>query len=116
MRYLFSCLALLTSLSLAAQGGYKIDFNIKGIKDTTVYLGYYYGESTYRSDTARADKNGTFSFSGKTTLGQGVYMLIFQKGKELLRGVEFVVGQDQNFQMETSTEDYVKNMKVTGVR
>jgi peroxiredoxin len=114
MRYLFSCLALLTSLTLAAQTGYKIDFKIKGIKDTTVYLGYYYGESTYRSDTARADKNGAFSFTGKTTLGQGVYMLIFPKGKDLLRGVEFVVGLDQTFLMETSTEDYVKNMKVTG--
>lgn len=114
MRYLFFCLALITAFSLAAQGGYKIDFKIKGIKDTTVYLGYYYGESTYRSDTARADKNGAFSFSGKTALGQGVYMLIFPKGKELLRGVEFVVGHDQHFLLETNTEDYVKYMKVTG--
>ena len=114
MRYWISCFALLVTLSVAAQEGYKIDFKIKGIKDTTVYLGYYYGESTYRSDTARADKNGAFSFSGKGKLGQGVYMLIFQKGKELIRGIEFIMGTDQEFLMETSSEDYVKNMKVTG--
>jgi peroxiredoxin len=114
MRYPIFCFVLFISFSLVAQTGYKIDFKIKGIKDTTVYLAYYYGENTHRSDTARADKNGAFSFSGKNILGQGVYRLIFAKGKELVIGFDFVIGKDQQFLMETSSEDYVKNMKITG--
>src|SRR5688572_19105559 len=114
MRYLISCFALFVSFSLTAQTGYKIDFKIQGIKDTTVYLAYYYGENTHRADTARANKNGAFSFTGKNMLGQGVYRLLFSKGKELLIGFDFVIGKDQQFLMETSSDDYVKNMKITG--
>lgn len=101
--------AMLT-FSSWAQTGYKIDFKIKGLKDTTTYLGYYYGESTYIKDTARVNATGEFQFSSSNSLPQGVYFLVLNK----TRIFELVIGHDQQFQMETSTTDYIKSMKVTG--
>jgi peroxiredoxin len=114
MRKLITLFILITSLSSFAQNTYQIDFKIKGLKDTTAYLGYYYGESTYVMDTARTNAQGVISFTGKKVLPQGVYMLVFKKGKESIKLFDIVVSQDQSFSLETSTEDYVKNMKVTG--
>lgn len=110
MRIGLLSLILLFSFSLNAQTGYKIRFKVDGLKDTTAYLGYYYGESTFVKDTARVNHAGEFVFDGKQTLPQGVYFLVLNK----TRIFEMVVGQNQNFALETSTADYVKNMKVTG--
>jgi thiol-disulfide isomerase/thioredoxin len=105
-------LTLILSFSVAcwAQTGYKIRFKVDGLKDTTAYLGYYYGESTFVKDTARVNSEGIFAFDGKQTLPQGIYFLVLNK----TRIFELVVGKNQNFSLETSTADYVKNMKVTG--
>jgi thiol-disulfide isomerase/thioredoxin len=105
-------LTLILSFSAAcwAQTGYKIRFKVDGLKDTTAYLGYYYGESTFVKDTSRVNSEGEFAFDGKQTLPRGVYFLVLNK----TRIFELVVGKNQNFSLETSTADYVKNMKVTG--
>jgi peroxiredoxin len=94
--------------------GYKIEFKIKGLPDTTAYLGHYYGESTYIADTARTNGQGILSFTGKKALGQGVYLLVFKKGKESIKAFDFVVSADQNFTLETEQPDYIKSMKVIG--
>jgi thiol-disulfide isomerase/thioredoxin len=103
-------LILFLSLQCAAQTGYKIKFKVDGLKDTTAYLGYYYGESTFVKDTATVNHSGEFAFEGRQSLPQGVYFLVLNK----TRIFELVVGQSQNFTLETNTSDYVKHMKVTG--
>ena len=103
-------LVLFISVQAIAQTGYKIRFKVDGLKDTTAYLGYYYGESTFVKDTARVNHAGEFVFDGKQTLPQGVYFLVLNK----TRIFELVVGNNQNFSLQTSTKDYVKNMTVTG--
>lgn len=110
MRTSLLSIILLFSVSCFAQSGYKIQFKIDGLKDTTAYLGYYYGESTFVKDTATVDHNGSFVFEGKQPLPQGVYFLVLNK----TRIFEMVVGKTQSFSMETNTSDYVKNMKITG--
>ena len=110
MRIALVVAGLALSIPLWAQSGHKIDFTIKGLRDTTVYLGYYYGESTYVKDTARASATGTFQFASPDNLPEGVYFLVLNK----TRIFEFVIGRDQQFAMETSTGDYIKHMKVTG--
>lgn len=110
MRISFLCLSLLLSLHVWAQSGYNIKMKITGLKDTTAYLGYYYGESTFVKDTARVNQVGELVFDGKETLPQGVYFLVLNK----TRIFEFVVSSDQHFTLETNTSDYVKHMKVTG--
>ena len=101
---------LLLPACVLAQAGYKIDFKIKGLKDTTAYLGYYYGETTYLKDTAKVNSQGYCSFQNKKSLAQGVYFFVLNKTKFF----DFVVSSQQYFSLETSMDDYVMHMKVTG--
>jgi thiol-disulfide isomerase/thioredoxin len=110
MRITFSGILLFLATVSFAQTAYKVQFKVDGLKDTTAYLGYYYGESTFVKDTARVNSKGEFTFDGKKPLDQGVYFLILNK----TRIFEFVVGAVQNFSLSTKTEDYIKNMVVTG--
>jgi hypothetical protein len=80
MRALGIFVFLLVSVAFAvAQPGYKMEFKIKGWKDTTAFLGHYYGEQTYIKDTAKVNSQGVFSFDGAKTLPQGVYFLVLDK-------------------------------------
>ena len=110
MRYSLLVAALLISLSVIGQPGYKIDFRIKGWKDTTAYLGYFQGDQTYVRDTTRVNAKGEFTFEGTKPLLQGIYILVVEKSRLL----DFVVGADQRFSLETEKENMIKAMKVTG--
>ncbi len=101
---------LFISAQAFSQSGYKIEFKIRGWKDTTVYLGHYYGEQTYLKDTAKVSHAGEFFFDNKNTLPQGVYFLVMNKRKI----VDIVIGHDQFFKIETDTANLIKNLKVTG--
>ncbi|WP_165823866.1 DUF5106 domain-containing protein [Pseudochryseolinea flava] len=108
--YFFAFFFFITIVSLAQNKAYNLQFKVDGWKDTTVYLGHYYSESTYLRDTARINGQGEFFFDGKKTLDRGVYFLVLNKVKMF----EFVVGQDKDFKLETNSANYVKDMKVTG--
>lgn len=110
MRFSIVLLFSIIHITAQAQTGYKIDFKVKGWQDTTVYLGHYYGEQTYLKDTARANAQGAFTFDNQKPLPQGVYFLVLNKSKIF----DFVVGADQHFAMETTSEDYIKNMVAKG--
>ncbi len=105
---------MVVSFQAFSQSGYKINFKIKGWNDKTAYLGHYYGESTYIRDTAKVNQSGEFSFDNKTTLPQGVYILVVNKNKSSVRVFDFVISSDQSFTLETDSLDYVRHMKVTG--
>jgi hypothetical protein len=109
MRITLVCLLTFFSLTVFGQV-YKINFTVKGLKDTTAYLGYYYGESTFIKDTARVNSNGEFVFDGKKELPHGIYFLVLNKSKLF----DFVVSNTQKFGLETATDDYVKKMVVRG--
>lgn len=111
MRYFFFFVFTLTSgVCFSQEAGYNLQFHIHGLKDTTVMLGYYYGESTYVKDTAKVNSKGEFFFDGKSSLDHGVYFLILNK----TRVFEFVISGDQYFEIEADTVDYIKSMKITG--
>jgi peroxiredoxin len=61
-------------------------------------------------DTAKVNSIGAFQFTGSAKLPHGVYFLVLNK----TRIFEMVISNDQQFTMETSTGDYIKNMKVIG--
>lgn len=110
MRFLFFALFILGTLTSFSQPGYNLKFRIDGWSDTTVYLGHYYGESTYLKDTAQVSSTGQFHFDGNKPLGPGQYFLVLNKIKVL----EFLVSDNQHFSLHTNSEDYIQNMKVTG--
>lgn len=101
MKKFFLLIATVISISAAAQTkpGYAIDFKVKGLKDTTAYLGYYFAEQTYIRDTAHVNSTGQFSFTGKTALQQGSYFLVLNKSKLM----DVVIGPNQHFSVETDT-------------
>lgn len=105
-------LILFTTLGLSsfAQSGYKIDFHIDGLQDSTIILGYFFGESTYVKDTSVADHKGNFSFEGNTTLDHGTYFLVLGK----TRLFDFLMGDDQYFKVSTTHPDYIENLSFTG--
>jgi thiol-disulfide isomerase/thioredoxin len=110
MRILTTTFAVLVSFAALAQNGYRIDMKIKGLRDTTAFLGYFYGAQTYITDTTRVTSTGEAIFEGKKTLPQGVYFFVLNKTPMF----NFVVSQQQRFSMETSSEDYIKFMNVKG--
>ena len=110
MRLTLFALCLFISAICLGQPGYNLQFKIQGWKDTTAYLGHYYGESTYLKDTAKVNSKGEFTFEGSNPLSHGVYFLVLNKVKIF----EILVGDNQRFKMETNSDEYVKNMNVTG--
>jgi len=105
---IFLCFTL--SASAQQKAGYELKFKITGLKDTTIYLGYYYAEGTYVRDTARVNSKGEFFFDGKETLPQGIYFLVLDKTRLFEPG--FVLGSNQHFTLESNKDDIVKNMVV----
>lgn len=103
---------ILCTLTAGAQTktGYAIRCTINGLKDTTVYLGYYYGESTFVRDTAKVDKNGRFVFDGKKALPQGIYFVVLDK----TRLFDLAIGPNQHFSIETDASDYIRKAVITG--
>lgn len=116
MRFLLLPYLVLAAFFSDAQSGYELSFHIKDLKDTTVYLGFYYGESTFRSDTARSDKDGKFKFSNAKRLQRGVYFLALGKGNQLTKLFDpgILIGEDQHFSMTTNGPDYVRNLRIIG--
>jgi thiol-disulfide isomerase/thioredoxin len=111
MRTFFSALFMVLSAWCSfGQQGYKIDLKIKGLKDTTAYLGFYLEENTHVKDTAKVNNQGAFTFKGSKALPQGIYFIVL--GKAII--FEMLVGPNQHFSLETSTADYLKNMVVKG--
>ena len=64
MRKNLSCallfLAIITSNISIAQETFRFEGQVKGIKDTTCMLAYYYGDKQYAKDTADIDNDGRF--------------------------------------------------------
>jgi Domain of unknown function (DUF5106)/Domain of unknown function (DUF4369)/Thioredoxin-like len=94
---------------------YRIEVQIKGIKDTTCYLGNYFFSETsgkfYVQDTAKVDSQGRMVFEGDTTLARGLYIITVPK-----KGYFDFLLTDQHFSIETDTTDFVGNMKIVGSR
>jgi peroxiredoxin len=110
MRLIYTIILYSICCSLSAQEGYKIDFKVKGLKDTTAYLAFYYQEKIYIKDTAKVDNQGAFTFAKSKSLTPGVYLLVVNSTKL----VDLIVSSDQHFSLETSAPDYIKNMVVKG--
>ncbi|MBX2962339.1 MAG: DUF5106 domain-containing protein [Cyclobacteriaceae bacterium] len=106
---ILSFLITINGVALAQpKTGYELKFKITGLKDTEVYLGYYYAESTYVRDTARVNSIGEFVFDNKQPLPQGIYFIVLDKN----RLFDIAIGSNQHFTMETNSADYYKNMVV----
>lgn len=95
---------------IACSQSYKIDVEITDLKDTEVYLGYYYGEKTYVKDTILLDSNGKGTFEGDSLLDQGMYLVVMPNKNYF----DVLIGGDQEFSLSTNSVDLVKGLKIKG--
>ena len=83
---------------------------INDLKDSEIYLGYYYAGKTYVKDTILLDKNGKGTFTGDSLLDQGIYIVVLPSKNYF----DILIGEDQVFSVETSTDNLIKNLKIKG--
>ena len=93
---------------------YNIEFTIKGVSDTVIYVGHHLGEKKYVIDTIRMDSNGHGVMKGNKDVRKGIYIVVMPSRN--MNFFEFLMGPEgqRNFSIETDTANYVKNMKIKG--
>jgi hypothetical protein len=112
MKKLNSIILFVSILFLTCLNGfsYSIKVKVTGLKDSTCYLGHYFGQKQYTPvDTAKADGMGNLLFSKKKELKQGVYLIIIPGTY-----FEVIIGPEQDIKIETDTSNLVYNMKTKG--
>ena len=97
--------ALLFVYQLHAQG-YNISVQVKNLTDSSLYLGYHYGDGFFILDTVQLDKNGKALFKGEKTLPGGIYFLLFSQGQYF----DFLIDKDQNFEIQTDTSNFLRTV------
>ncbi len=112
MRTTLFALALLLANAVFAQKGYNFKVKLDNYADSSLILGFHFGEKQYVKDTATLNKNREFVFSADTLFPPGVYLLVLMPDK---RPIEFMVNsEDQDFTLHTDAKDPVAKMKVNG--
>jgi len=89
---------------------YNLNFRVKGLQDTIIYMANYYGGKQYYKDTADVDANGYFSFKGSKSYPSGIYMMVLPDRKSYF---EFIINETE-FSMETEKGKLVESMKIKG--
>jgi peroxiredoxin len=98
------------SLNSFAQG-YSISGRIKGLKDSTCYLTYYYENQNYIQDSSKASSDGTVVFQGKTPLKGGMYNVMIGHSQSF----DILIGE-QRFSFEANIKDIFNSIKFFGSR
>lgn len=105
-------LSLLLAISVFSQpkNNYEISVSISGLRDSSIFLAYHFGDKQYVTDTTVLDTRGNGVFSGKEKLSQGIYMIVLP-GKKYF---ELLISDDQDFSVSCSYNDYFNTLKFTG--
>ncbi|MBU2018122.1 MAG: redoxin domain-containing protein [Bacteroidetes bacterium] len=103
MKKIFLLMAIVALQQVAT--AQKLRFKIAGAPDTTVHLIKYYGEKLFYADTVEM-KNGIVEFDGAKQK-PGIMAVLLPEQKYF----EFIYNNEE-VQIETTTEDFVKFMKV----
>ncbi|HSH51874.1 MAG TPA: DUF4369 domain-containing protein, partial [Bacteroidales bacterium] len=106
----FLSILFISSAAILYAQGYEIKVTISDLPDAEIYLGYYYGDKTYVRDTVRLDNKGKGEFKADTLLPQGVYIVVLPSKNYF----DLLIGEDQQFTIETTSDDLVKHMKISG--
>jgi peroxiredoxin len=108
---LFILFVLQSCSQLLFPQGFNIEFTIHGLKDTSVFLGYHYGEKQYLIDTVRLDHNGHARFRDKKeTLPQGIYFIATPG----FGYFDILIPEKQAFSLETDTAHYLNFIRFNG--
>lgn len=104
-------LAAIIYLSVSSQeASYDIRIHLQGYTDSIAYLGNYFGDKLAISDTC-SSVNGEMVFRGELPLRQGVYFLAGMKRNKMF---EFLIGDDQDFSIETNMSSLPDDIHFSG--
>jgi thiol-disulfide isomerase/thioredoxin len=102
---------LMILLSAAAfcqvKNSYEISVSVSGLIDSTIFMAYHFGDKQYVMDTAKLDRQGHGTFTGRETLPQGIYMIVLPGRKYF----EILMTENQNFSVSCSYTDYFNTLK-----
>ena len=107
---IFLSLLFISNATLLSAQGYDIKVTISDLPDKEIYLGYYYGDKTFVKDTAKLNNRGEGAFKADTLLPQGVYIVVLPSKNYF----DILIGEDQQFALETTSDELVKNLKIKG--
>ncbi len=91
-------------------GALNIELEIADAPDMPVYLGGIYGEQYFNIDSFGLE-NGVANISRTEPLAPGMYFLVLP---QYSINIQILVDKDQNFQLKTSINDPIGQMKVSG--
>lgn len=103
-------LLFLVIITVSPGQGYNVQFKIRGLKDTTVYLGYYMGDKKYVVDSAKVNSSGISAFKGSKKLDGGIYIVVLPNKTFF----DLLISDDQDFAFETDTAYMVMNLQIRG--
>jgi len=77
----------------AQSENYRIEVNLQDYTYDSLYLAYYYGDKQYIRDTAVANTDDSFVFSGKDTIPGGMYLIVMKPENNFF---QLLVDDDEN--------------------
>lgn len=109
----FKWIVLLLSLSygfsVSAKDRYDIELNVKGMKNDSVFLAYYFNGKTYKCDSTILNAKGIGRFSADKKLDEGIYIVYFNSTKFF----DLMIDSEQTLSIKIDTTDFLKNT-ITG--
>lgn len=108
--FLLIVLMCVFTFVLRAQSGYKIDINIAGLRDSSVYLAYHFGDRQYLSDTLKLNNSGNGTFSGAEKLPGGIYLVVLPGRKYF----EVLLSDDQHMVISCDYKDFINTLSFQG--
>jgi len=105
---------LISTLALCVSGqvkdGYNISVMISGLRDSSIYLAYHFGEKQYIKDTVKLDSRGSGVFRGDKRLPQGIYMVVLP-GRNYF---EVLISDDQQLSVSCMYKDFYNTLEFKG--
>jgi hypothetical protein len=108
MKRLIFLLALLIGGLAHSQTGFDIKINIKGAKDSVLYLAKYTFDRHLIVDTCKKLVKGNAVFKGKKDLDKGVYFLVSQ---DKVRYFDFFINESSKLNINADITDMVGTLK-----
>ena len=111
-RSITALLLILLSAPLFCQtaSGYEISVSVSGLRDSTLYLAYHFGDKQYLKDSVNLDEKGAGIFKGVESLPQGIYMIVLP-GRNYF---EVLISDDQHFHVSCSYKDFYNTLDFKG--
>jgi len=107
---LFLIILLSSLYTLCLGNNYNLKLKLKNCTANKVFLAHYFNGKVFITDTTTINSLGEAIFSKDKKLHSGLY-IIYLETKQYF---DILIGEDQNFTIQTDINAPIKNMKIIG--